>query len=85
MQASTPNTQRSVIVIPAKAYIRDKKIERIAYIPAYVNPNLEPEVLAHKDPRAQQVFDYVQKISEDADLNVRLCWDGEEVLVSAVS
>ncbi len=65
----------------AKAYIQDKKIQKITYIPAYINPNLEPEVVTRKDPRAQEVFDYMEQISELADLNVKFSWDGDEVLV----
>lgn len=68
----------------AKVYIRDKKIQKVTYIPAYINPDLEPEVLTRKDPRAQEVFDYVTKISEDQDLNVRFSWDGDEVLINEI-
>ncbi|MFC1934481.1 CapA family protein [Chloroflexota bacterium] len=66
----------------AKAYIQDKKIQKVTYIPAYINPNLEPEVVTRKDPRAQEVFDYVEQISDSEDLDVRLSWEGDEVLVS---
>lgn len=69
--------------LAAKAYIKDRKIDRVTYLPTYVNPDLEPEVLKRDDPRAQEVFDYVQKISADADMNVRFSWQGDEVLVSA--
>ncbi|MFC2025252.1 CapA family protein, partial [Chloroflexota bacterium] len=66
----------------AKAYIQDKRIRKVTYIPAYINPNLEPEVVMRKDPRAQQVFDYVKQISESEDLKVHFSWDGDEVLIS---
>ena len=68
--------------IIAKAVIQNKKIQRVTYIPAHINPNLEPEVLTRKDPRAQEVFDYMKHISEAQDLKVNLSWDGDEVLVS---
>jgi len=67
----------------AKAYIQDKKIQKVTYIPAYVNPNLEPEVVTRKDPRAQEVFDYVSKISESEELKVSYSWEGDEVAVCA--
>ena len=70
--------------LAAKVYIRNKKIERVTYLPTYVNPDLEPEVLRRSDPRAQEVFDYVEKISADADMNVRFSWTGDEVLISAM-
>lgn len=69
----------------AKAYIRDKKIQKVTYLPAYINPDLEPEVLTRKDPRAQEVFDYVTQISEDQELKVRFSWDEDEVLINEVA
>ncbi len=66
----------------AKAYIQGKKIQKVTYIPAYINPNLEPEVVTRKDPRAQEVFDYVAQISETEDLKVNFSWEGDEVLIS---
>lgn len=74
-----PDSRNTLI---AKAYIRDKKIEKVSYIPTYIRPSLEPEVVTRKDPRGQGVFDYVQHISGDEDLNVRFSWDGDEVLVT---
>jgi poly-gamma-glutamate synthesis protein (capsule biosynthesis protein) len=67
----------------AKAYVQDKKIQKVTYIPAFVNPDLEPEVVTRGDKRAQEVFDYVKQISEEEDLNVRFSWDGDEVLISS--
>lgn len=69
--------------IAAKVYIRDRKIEKVTYLPTYVNPDLEPEVLARDDPRAQEVFDYVGAISVEAEMNVAFAWDGDEVRISA--
>lgn len=66
----------------AKAYIQDKQIQKVSYIPAYINPDLEPEVITRKDPRAQEVFDYVAHISESQDLKVHFSWEGDEVLVT---
>ncbi len=66
----------------AKAYIQDKKIQKVTYIPTFINTELEPEVVKRDNPKAQQVFDYVKKISENEDLKASFAWDGDEVLVS---
>ncbi len=66
----------------AKAYIQDKQIKKVSYIPVYITPDLEPEVLNREDARSQEVFDYVKKISEDQDLNVSFAWEGAEVRVN---
>ena len=68
--------------VAAKAYIRNKTIEKVTYLPTYVNRDLEPEVLKRSDPRAQEVFDYVEKISAEAEMNVSFSWEGDEVRVS---
>ena len=67
----------------AKASIHNKRIQKVTYIPAYITPDLEPEVVKPGDPRAQEVFDYVRQISEEEDLHVHFSWDGDEVLVSS--
>jgi poly-gamma-glutamate synthesis protein (capsule biosynthesis protein) len=67
----------------AKAYIKDKKIQKVTYLPAYINPEMEPEILSRRDPRAQQVFDYVIRISEEQDLKAGFAWDDDEVQITA--
>ncbi|MBI2859192.1 MAG: CapA family protein [Chloroflexi bacterium] len=66
----------------AKAYIQDKKIQKVTYIPAYITPTLEPELLHRQDPRSQEVFDYMKKITESEELNAKYSWEGDEVLIS---
>jgi hypothetical protein len=31
----------------------------------------------------QEIFDYMQRITEEAGLNGRLAWDGDEVAITA--
>ena len=71
---------KTVIV---KVYIQNKKVQQVTCTPAWISPNEEPEVLKRQDPRAQEVFDYMKRISEEEDLKVRFSWEGEEVLVGA--
>ncbi len=78
--AHHPDARNTVI---AKAYIRDKQISKVTYIPAYIRPTLEPEVVSRTDPRGQGVFEYVKQISENQELNVRFAWEGDEVLISS--
>ena len=68
--------------VAAKIYVKDKKLDKVTFLPTYVNPDLEPEVLGRSDPRAQEVFDYVQMISEEVDMNVQLAWEGDEVRIT---
>jgi poly-gamma-glutamate capsule biosynthesis protein CapA/YwtB (metallophosphatase superfamily) len=74
-----PDRFKTMIV---NAYIENKKIQKITYTPAYANEHNEPVVVTRKDPRAQELFDYVKLISEMECLPVNFAWDGDEVLVS---
>ena len=40
-----------------------------------------PEIITQKDPRAQEVFDYLEKISDEEDLKVHFSWVGDAVLI----
>ena len=66
----------------AKCVIEGGKINRVSYLPCLINKHGQPEVLKH-DERGQQVFDYVEKITEGACLNARYGWGGDEVLIGS--
>ena len=69
--------------IMAKVYVSGGCVEKVTFLPCYITPDLEPELLVRSDPRAQEVFDYMAEISEDQKLNVKLSWDGDEVMIGA--
>ncbi len=68
--------------IIAKLLIRNKKIDEVRYLPVFINPKGQPEILNH-DARGQEVFDYMEKITRGAGLNAKYEWTGDEVLVRA--
>jgi poly-gamma-glutamate synthesis protein (capsule biosynthesis protein) len=74
-----PDALKTII---AKAYVRQRRIDKVVYLPTFINPDLEPEVLSRQDKRAHQVFDYVKRISEAESLNVNFHWDGDEVVIT---
>ncbi len=78
-RVSERDTQKTII---AKAYIQGKRIGKVTYIPALIRPTKEPEVLLRADPRAQEVFDYVEEASRAEYLNVTFAWEGDEIRVS---
>ncbi len=65
----------------AKAYIEDGQIKDVRFIPCYINKWAEPEVVTREDWRGQEVFSYMQKISEHENLNVHFEWVGDEIRV----
>ena len=66
--------------IIAKAHIDREKITKIGYLPCLVNTKGQPEILG-KDERGRQVFEYMQKITNEAGLNAGYEWDGDEVVI----
>jgi hypothetical protein len=46
-----------------------------------VNKNSEPEIVTSESPLGQEVFDYIQDISNSEKLPVHFAWDGDEVLI----
>jgi poly-gamma-glutamate synthesis protein (capsule biosynthesis protein) len=65
----------------AKVTIEDGKIGRVSYIPCYENDAKEPEIVKRDDPRGQDVYQYVEEISQSEGLPVHFEWDGDEVVV----
>jgi poly-gamma-glutamate synthesis protein (capsule biosynthesis protein) len=65
----------------AKFAIENRAISRVSYIPCLVNKQGYPEVLRN-DNKGQEVFDYVEKITKEAELNGRFEWAENEILIS---
>jgi hypothetical protein len=51
-----------------------------SYVPTLVNAQAQPEILGH-DERGQVVFDYVERISREAGLDVSFSWEGDLVAI----
>ena len=65
-----------------KALIESGEIKRYSYIPCYQNEQQQPEIVKPDDFRAGKVFDYVQEVTQGADLTTRFTWDGDEVVIT---
>jgi len=65
--------------IIAKCTIDGKHgISRLACLPCIINDWGQPEICKN-DVRGQQVFDYLEKITSEAGLNVQYGWEGDEI------
>lgn len=73
-----PEAKATMIV---KIVLSKSGVERAAYVPCYVNPAAEPEVVGRSDERGVEVFDYVRDISQSEGLGTEFSWDGDEVVV----
>ena len=73
----TPDQYLTMI---AKFLISDKKISRLSNLPVLVNEQRQPEVVKH-DHRGQQVFDFMEMLNKEEDLNTGYEWEDDEVVV----
>jgi poly-gamma-glutamate capsule biosynthesis protein CapA/YwtB (metallophosphatase superfamily) len=64
----------------AKCVIENRKISRVSYIPCLINDYQKPEVLKN-DEKGRQVFEFVDRITKAAGLNVKYEWEGDEVAI----
>jgi hypothetical protein len=74
---SHPDAKYSII---AKCAIENGKITKASYLPYLINEQGQPKILKN-DARGQQIFDYMDQITREANLNVGYDWDGDEILV----
>ncbi len=75
-----PEAKKTLI---AKVIIEDGEIKKVSYLPCYINKKAEPEIKTRSDPRGQEVFEYMEKISRSQNLAVNFRWEGDEVVISA--
>jgi poly-gamma-glutamate capsule biosynthesis protein CapA/YwtB (metallophosphatase superfamily) len=76
---SPPDARNTLIV---KAIIENAQIQKLSYIPCYINKNAEPVIVGQNDALGQKVYNYLADISHSEKLPVHFAWDGDEVLIS---
>ena len=77
-----PYTPEQEMTIIAKCAIQDGHITRVSYLPCIAGQNQPPEILKN-DERGQKVFEYLNNITQGAELNARYKWEGSEVVIYA--
>ncbi|NLK72396.1 MAG: CapA family protein [Clostridiales bacterium] len=75
-----PFHPESVYCIVAKLIIEDKKIVSYRYIPMLVEKDGIPYVHGNNE-KGREVFDYVERITREANLNAQFKWEGDEVVI----
>lgn len=77
---SVPDPDKNKTMI-AKCIIEDKKIQRVSFVPAFINEHHEPEPLRLSDPQGQDVVRYMREITQEAGLNATYTVVGDEVVI----
>jgi hypothetical protein len=74
-----PDSRKTVIV---KCTISNKEINKVSFLPAYINKQADPEILAPDDERFGEVVRYVEEITRDQGLDTTYTVDGNEVIIN---
>jgi hypothetical protein len=75
-----PFHPESVHTAAAKCIVRDGKIAETRLIPLLVGKDGVTRVL-HRDELGQKTFDYIVRITDSQNLNVRYEWKGDEMVI----
>lgn len=67
----------------AKIQIKDKRIARVSYLPAYIPDDFAPYVLKPDDGLFAAVNGYMEKINKVMDIDTPYTVQGDEVLITA--
>jgi hypothetical protein len=65
----------------SRIIVSGKKITRVSFLPAYVLKTNQPEILDRKDPRSQEVFDYMEWLNGEAGFDTKMSFEGDEVVI----
>jgi hypothetical protein len=75
-----PYSPEQELTIVAKCRIQDGQISQVSYLPCIAGQNSPPEIVKN-DEKGRQVFEYMENITQGAELNARYQWDGDEVMI----
>ncbi len=62
-----------------KCIVSDKTIQRISFLPGYINQRAEPQFVTHDDPRFGEIFKFMDPWCKE--LGTALETDGDEIVV----
>ena len=76
-----PRDSRKTVV--ARCVIVDGSIKSVSFLPTYINPQSQPEILSSQNPRFAEVVEYMQQITSDQGLAAEFRVQGDEVVIGS--
>ncbi|MGQ9427375.1 CapA family protein [Gilvimarinus sp. F26214L] len=73
-----PDSRRTAVV---KVEIENGGIQKVAYLPTYVDTQAVPEILSTTDPRFDEVVSYIEEITRDQELPASFRREGDSIVV----
>lgn len=68
--------------LAAKFAIADRAVQRVTYLPAFLNNRMEASIYGRNDELGQKTFEYVEAITREAGLPTTFAWQGDEVAIA---
>jgi hypothetical protein len=72
------DSQKTILV---KCDIADKRIQRVAYLPMWVNSKGQAEPISRSDPRSDEHYRYMEWMCGDQGLDTRFSREANEVVI----
>jgi len=74
----TPECRQTMLV---KIVINNKKIERASFLPGMINKEGQTELVPRADKRSDEIYEYMEWVCRDQNLNTTFDRQGNEVIV----
>ena len=76
-----PDAKRTII---GKVIIEGGETKKVSYLPCYIDyqKGAMPEIVTRSDPRGEDVFSYMEKITRSQNMSTRFVWEGDEVIIN---
>lgn len=74
-----PSECRKTLI--AKILASKKQVEKVTYVPCYINQEAQAEILMRGDKRRSEVYRYVEELTSSQGLNAKFSWEGDEVSI----
>lgn len=75
-----PDSRMTVV---ARLTLSASGVDEVALLPAFINRDARPEIVAPGDPRFDQVAAYLETVSRDAGLSTRFVREGDALRIAA--
>ena len=72
------DSQKTVLV---KCTLAEGTIERVALLPAWINPEAQAELVPAADPRSDEVLEYLRWLCDYYSFDTKLSRDGDEIVI----
>lgn len=73
------DSRKSMLV---KCVVSDKRIQAVSFLPVMINKQGQPEILKSEDKRSDEVLNYMKWCCQDQNLETKLQFEGDEVIIS---